>query len=162
MGWLDVVILIVLVAATLVGLKIGMIKAVLSLVGTIVGVVLAGRYYASLAGQMAFISQPSVAKIIAFVIILVVVMLAAVVLAWLLRSLASALLMGWLDKLGGAVLGLVLGALFCSALLTIWLKSGAATGAVQDSGLAAFLVNALPMALALLPSEFDSIRAFFQ
>jgi membrane protein required for colicin V production len=162
MGWLDVVILIVLVAATLVGLKIGIIKAVLSLVGVIVGVVLAGRYYDALAGALTFISQPSVAKIAAFAIILVVVMLAAVVLAWLLRSLASALLMGWLDKVGGAVFGLALGALFSSALLTIWLKTGVGTGTIQDSALAAFLVNALPVALALLPSDFDSIKSFFQ
>lgn len=44
MSWLDIVIIVVVIIATLWGLRIGIIKAVLSLAGLIVGVILAGRY----------------------------------------------------------------------------------------------------------------------
>jgi membrane protein required for colicin V production len=162
MNWLDIVILAVVVVATLVGLKLGIIKAVLSLAGTAVGVILAGRYYADLAGLLTFISQPSLAKVAAFAIILVGVMLVAAVLAAMIKWVASAVMLGWLDRLGGAALGLVLGAIFSGAILTIWVKFGGATGVVHDSALAAFLLDGFPMVLALLPSEFDSVRAFFQ
>ena len=45
MNWLDIVILILLVVPTLIGLKIGIIKAVMSIAGVIIGVLLAGRFY---------------------------------------------------------------------------------------------------------------------
>ena len=48
MNWLDIVILVVVAVAIVTGLRIGMIKAALSLVGLILGVILAGRYYTSL------------------------------------------------------------------------------------------------------------------
>jgi membrane protein required for colicin V production len=162
MNWLDIVILIVVAVAALIGLKIGIIKAVLSLAGVIVGVVLAGRYYGDLAGHLTFIDQESLAKIAAFAIILIGVMLVAAVLAWLIKAIISVVMLGWVDRLGGAVFGLVLGAIFSSALLTIWVKTGIGTGAVQDSALAALLLDAFPMVLALLPGDFDSVRSFFQ
>ena len=46
MNWLDIVIIVALAISTFLGLKIGIIKALLSLAGLIVGVILAGRYYA--------------------------------------------------------------------------------------------------------------------
>ena len=81
MGWLDIVIIVVVVIATFWGLRIGIIKAVLSLAGLIVGVILAGRYYVPLSEQLAFIPQVSIAKIVAFAIILIGIMVIAGVLA---------------------------------------------------------------------------------
>ena len=44
MNWLDIVILVFVAIAALIGLKIGLIKAALSLAGIILGIFLAGRY----------------------------------------------------------------------------------------------------------------------
>jgi membrane protein required for colicin V production len=162
MNWLDIVIIVVIIFAAFSGLRTGLIKAVLSLAGLIVGVVLAGRYYVPLAQQLTFISQTSVAKVVAFVIILVGVMVIASVIAALLKWAASAIMLGWVNRLGGAVFGLVLGALFCAALLAIWVKFLGIAGVVADSGLATFLLDRFPMVLALLPDEFDAVRSFFQ
>ena len=71
MSWIDIVITVIVVITTVVGLRTGIIKAALSLVGVIVGVILAGRYSASLANQLTFISSEEVARIVAFAIILV-------------------------------------------------------------------------------------------
>ena len=74
----------------------------------------------------------------------------------------SAVLLGWVNRLGGAVFGFILGAFFCGALLTIWAKYLGIAGPIGDSAFAKLLLDVFPIALALLPSEFDSVRSFFQ
>ncbi len=111
MNWLDIVIVVAVVIPTVIGLRIGMIKAALSLAGLIVGVIVAGRYYLPLSEKLTFISSPSVAEIAAFIIILIGIMIIAAVLAWLLKWTASVIMLGWVNHLGGAVFGLVLGAI---------------------------------------------------
>ena len=163
MNWLNIVIIVALAISTFLGLRTGIIKAVLSLAGLIVGVILAGHLYVPLSEQLPFIPQADVAKVVAFAIILIGVMVIAVVLARLLKWAASVMMLGWVNHLGGAVFGLALGAIFCSALLAIWVKwldIGSAT--ITESIVAAILLDKFPMILALLPDEFDAIRSFFQ
>ena len=162
MNWLDIVIIVLIAIPTLIGLRIGIIKTVLSLAGAIAGIILAGRFYAPLAGQLTFIPQDSLAKIAAFAIILVIVMIIAGVIASVLKWIASVVMLCWVNRLGGAFFGLVLGAIFCSALLAIWAKFLGTGGPITDSSLAILLLDRLPMVLALLPEEFNSIRSFFQ
>ena len=162
MNWLDIIILIVVAISTVIGLRMGIIKAVLSLAGLIVGVILAGRYYIPLSEQLSFIPQASVAKIVAFAIILIGVMIIAAVLARLLKMLTSITMLGWVNYLGGAIFGFVLGSIFCGALLATWLNFFDATDVITESSFAIVLIDYLPMVLALLPDEFDAVRAFFQ
>ena len=162
MNWLDIVILVAIAIAIFLGLRIGIIKAALSLAGLIIGVILAGRCYIPFSQQLTFIPQDSVAKIVAFAIILIGVMIIAAVLAWLLKWAASVMMLGWINRLGGAVFGLVLGAIFCSALLAMWVKFVGIDGAIAQSTVAPILLDRFPMVLALLPGEFDAVRPFFQ
>ncbi len=155
MHWLDIVIIVVVAITTLIGLKIGLIKAVLSLAGLIVGVILAGRYYVPLAEQLAFIPQATLAKIVAFAIILIAVMIIAGVLARLLKWAASVMMLGWVNRLGGAVFGLVLGALLWGAFLTLWVQVFGAGETITNSSLANLLLS-FPSPLSLLPGEFGS------
>ncbi len=161
MNWLDIVIIVAIAIPTFIGLRMGIIKAALSLAGLIVGVILAGRYYVLLSQQLSFIPQASVAKVVAFAIILIGIMVVAGVLARLLKWAASVVMLGWVNKLGGAIFGFGLGAIFCGAIFAIWVKFLGA-GAIAESGLAAVLLDRFPMVLALLPHEFDAIRSFFQ
>jgi membrane protein required for colicin V production len=162
MNWLDIVILIIIIIPTLIGLKVGIIKALLTIMGVVVGVILAGCFYVALAEHLTFISQPSLARIAAFAIILIVVMIIAAVVASVIKWVVSAVMLGWVNRLGGAVFGFVLGMIFCGALLTIWVKFMGISGPIQESSLAALLLDGFPMVLALLPDEFDSVRSFFQ
>ena len=162
MNWLDIVIIVNIAIPTLIGLRIGIIKAVLSLAGVIVGVILAGRYYVILSEQLTFIPQENLAKIAAFAIILIGVMIITGVLASVLKWIASVVLLGWVNRLGGAIFGFVLGAIFCSALLAIWAKFLGIEGPIAGSGLATLLLDQFPIVLALLPEEFNAIRSFFQ
>jgi membrane protein required for colicin V production len=162
MNWLDIVILILVAVPTFIGLKIGIIKALFTVVGVIVGVVLAGRFSESLGGALTFLSDPGWAKIAAFAIILIGVMLVDWVLAAVITKATSAVLLGWVNRLGGAVLGFVLGAFFCGALLTMWVKFLGIGETVSASALAGLLLDGFPFVLALLPADFDSVRSFFQ
>ncbi|MFC1942059.1 CvpA family protein [Chloroflexota bacterium] len=162
MSWLDIIILILIAVPTLIGLKVGIIKAVLSMVGAIVGIILAGRYYVGFSEYLAFIPQPSLAKIAAFAIILIGVMIIAAVLASMIKWAVSAVLLGWVNRLGGAVFGFILGAIFCGALLTIWVQFAGMSGSIYTSGFAKLLLDIFPVVLTLLPAEFDSVRSLFQ
>ena len=161
MNWLDIALIALIAVPTLIGLRIGIIKTALSLAGAIIGIILAGRYYAALAEQLTFIPQDSLARIVAFAIILVAVMLVTGVLASILKWIASIVMLGWINRLGGAAFGLVLGAIFCGALLAIWVKFLGIQGPVAESGLATLLLDRFPMVLTLLPEEFDAVRSFF-
>jgi membrane protein required for colicin V production len=162
MNWLDIVIIVLIAVPTFIGLKVGIIKALFTAAGVIVGVVLAGRLADSLAGALTFISDQGIAKVVAFAIILIVVMIIATVAAKLVKWAISAVLLGWVNRLGGAILGLVLGFIFCGAVLTMWVNYLDISGVVAESILAGLLLNGFPVVLGLLPAEFDSVRSFFQ
>jgi len=162
MNWLDIVILVIIVIATFLGLWIGLIRAALFLVGIIVGVFLAGRYYIPLSQHLSFIGDEGIARVVAFAIILVAVIVVALLLALLLKWLTSVVMLGWVNRLGGAVFGLFLGTLFCGAVLAIWVKFLGSGDTIEGSVLARFLLDRFPMVLALLPAEFDSVRDFFR
>ena len=55
----------------------------------------------------------------------------------------------------------VMGAIFISAILATIVKFFG-EGLVTESALAGFLLDKFPIILGLLPSQFDSIRDFFQ
>ena len=161
MNWLDIVITIVLIISTIGGLRTGIIKSILSLAGIIVGVVLAGRYYVTLAEKLTFIPAENIARIVAFAIIVMAVMIVAGIIASVVSWTVSKIMLGWLNHLGGAVFGFLWGAIFCGALLAVWAKYFGAGGALADSALARGLLDYFPVVLALLPDEFNSVRNFF-
>ncbi|MEE8318438.1 MAG: CvpA family protein [Dehalococcoidales bacterium] len=162
MNWLDVSILVIIGLATFSGLRTGLIKATFTLAGVIIGIFLAGRLYVSFAEQLTFIPQDNIARIVAFIIILGVVMVVAGVLASVLKWIASLVMLGWVNRLGGAIVGLIFGAFFCGALLSIWVKFLGISTPISESEMALLLLDRLPLALALLPEEFGAIRSFLR
>jgi membrane protein required for colicin V production len=161
MNWLDIALVILLLIPAFIGLKAGIIKILLTVAGVIVGVVLAGRLSGPLGERLPFISDPGTAKVAAFAFILVAVLVLAAIAAFLIRKAVSAILLGWVDKLVGAVLGLLLGAIFWGAILTVWVKFLGPGDTIMGSVLAGFLLDGFPVVLGLLPAEFDSVRSFF-
>jgi membrane protein required for colicin V production len=162
MNWLDIVIVVVVIIAALAGLKVGIIKALLTVAGVVVGVILAGRLSPWLGERLTFISSTGAAKVTAFAIILIVVIIIFMVAAIFLNKVLSSMALGWVNRLGGAVLGLFLAGLFCGAVLTMWVKFLGAGGTIEDSVMAKFLLNGFPIVLGLLPADFDSVRSFLR
>jgi len=161
MNWLDIVIIVVAVLLGIAGLRQGIIRTVFGIAGLIGGIVLAGRYY----GGLAALLSPSGAtwvNIAAYAIILIATLIVAGVVGSLVAKLVHLVLLGWLDRLVGCVLGVFIGGLLCAAVLAIVVKYYPGTeAAISQSGLAKFLMGGFPLLLALLPGEFDFIRDFF-
>jgi membrane protein required for colicin V production len=70
-------------------------------------------------------------------------------------------MLGWLDHLIGGILGLITSAITWGAILALWVKFFSAD-AVSGSALAKILLQNFPLVLALLPSDFDSVKNFFK
>lgn len=164
MTWVDIIILIILVIPTVIGLKMGLIKTIIPLAGIMLGIFLAGTFYGSVGDWLSsWLESPSQANIAGFFLIFAGVMLVALIVAALVRKVLSLLLLGWVDRVGGAVFGLAIGGFVAGALLALLMKfqiSGV-EGAVQDSAFAGFFLNSFPFVLGLLPEEFDAVRDFF-
>jgi membrane protein required for colicin V production len=88
-------------------------------------------------------------------------MVLAAFLSRLLKFLVSIVMLGWVDHLGGAVFGFLMGTILWSVLLATWVKFFG-TELVTDSFMAALLLDKFPLILGLLPGEFDAVRNFFQ
>ncbi len=164
MNWLDAVIIVFLAISTVAGLSNGLMKSIIPLIGIIVGIVLAGRFYGTMADWLSgWLENPGQANIAGFAIIFVLVILAAFILASLLSKFLSALKLGWVDKLGGAILGLITAALIWGAILTVIARfhTPYVETTLKDSALSTFLLNKFPMVLPFLPNEFDVVRDFF-
>lgn len=162
MNWIDIVIIVVVGLATLIGAIKGIIRMALTLAGLVLGIFLAGRYYVPFSEKLTLISSPTWAKVAAFAIIFVGVMVLAALLARLLEKVTSAIMLGWANRLVGGIIGFFIGAFLCGTVLAIWAKYLGVSGAMAQSNLAPVLLDKFPKVLALLPQEFDAIRSFFQ
>ena len=71
-------------------------------------------------------------------------------------------MMGWVDNVGGAVLGFLSGFIFLSAIMATCVKFFG-SNVVAESFIGKVMLDYFPLILGLLPGEFgDSIRNFFQ
>ena len=190
MNWFDIVILVVLCVFTFLGLKRGLIQAVIPLFGLVAAIYLAGRMQESLAKSLGFIDNDSVASIVAFGIILGGVFLVVCVIAIAMKKFVSVMFLGWIDKQGGAILGFVVGWLVCSMVVAIIARHAAlptelpeipdpgANGSlveslqlggiressynvINGSSLATFQIDTFPVILGLLPGDFDAVKDYF-
>lgn len=161
MNWIDIVIVIYLILSVVGGAMQGLIRSVLSLLGLIIGVVLAANFYQDLATIFGFIHNTTIANVISFILIIGVVVVIAAIVGSALRSVIKAIHLGWIDGLGGAVFGLAMGAISAGALLAVIVKL-TNSDLITGSALAKFLLDKFPFVLGLLPSEFDVIRDFFK
>ncbi len=164
MGWLDIVVIVAVSVPVLICFRRGLVKTVAPVAGAGLAIFLALRFYGTLADRLTpWLDSPAQCKVAAFAIIFVLVIVAALVLASLLRGLLSLVLMGWVDSLGGAVLGLAIGGLIPAALLTLAIRfyPSGAEDVVHDSSLASFLVDRFATVLTLLPERMDVVRQFF-
>jgi membrane protein required for colicin V production len=145
MNWLTIVILIVVAGLGIVGLRQGLIRTVFGIAGLIGGIFLAGRYYKELAARV-FPSSAYWGNIAAYAIIAIATLVVAGVLGWLLAKLVNFAALGWLDKLVGGVLGVVIGGLLCAAVLAVVINYYPDMQATIDQSIIArFLVAGFPL-----------------
>lgn len=161
MNWLDLVIIVITILLGLLGLWRGAIKAVFGIVGLIGGIALAGHYYLPLASILSS-GEAIWSSIAAYAIILVATLIVASVIGWFVARLVHIVMLGWVDRLIGFILGAAIGSMLCAAVLAIVSKySPVMGGLISQSVMAKLLMEQFPLLLALLPKEFDFIADFF-
>jgi len=145
MNWLTIVIIVVVGGLGIAGLRQGLIRTVFGIAGLIGGIFLAGRYYDELAARV-FPSSAYWGNIAAYAIIAIATLVVAGVVGWLLAKLVNFAALGWVDKLVGGVLGVVIGGLLCAAVLAIVVKFYPDMQATIDQSIIArFLVRGFPL-----------------
>ena len=122
---MDVLLLILLAVGFVSGLFSGAVKQVISLVAFAVGFAVACLYYEELGGMLdAYINQPTLCQVVAFVLLWVVVPIVAKLVARLITSGLNWLpVLGLVNRLLGGLLGLAKYALVLGAF--IWFFSSA-------------------------------------
>jgi membrane protein required for colicin V production len=164
LNWVDAVILATLAWFTYAAFNAGLIREVITIVGAVFAVSLAGLFYTNLAKDVdVAIKDPEVSRLVAFAIIFGATILATQLLAIFLKQAASLLFLGLADSLGGAVIGLVKGCIFVEIALIIGITfpSLHVVDDINNSTLAPFFLDAVPVLKNLLPAEFkNAIDAF--
>ena len=120
MNWLDIIILVIAGIAALIGWRIGLIRAVTSLVGIIVAIVLASQFFKEVAPLFeGVLDSENGANILGFLLIFVAVLIVTAVASTFVRSVINMLMLGWVDKGGGLVVGILLSFALMSAVLSV-------------------------------------------
>ncbi len=111
MGVIDWSILIVLLVFTYFGLRRGLIGAVVQFAGAVLTFILIGHYYPLLANQLMlkYDLSRTLAVIISVIMILILVVVLIRFVIWILDRFIKALNLTWLNRLLGAILGLLNG-----------------------------------------------------
>lgn len=134
MEWMDLIILAVVASSIFVGMVQGFLRTACSLLGLIVGILLASSNYPALAAYLKFGTKyEAFSNAIAFVTIVATVMIVANLIGVSLKKFSRWLGLGFLDIVAGGFAGLLQGALVVTACLlvtvaffpqTTWLTEG--------------------------------------
>lgn len=166
MTWVDGVIIVVALIGAFAGFRQGLIMAIFGFLGLIVGVAFAGWA----AGPLADKISPSGAEwayVLAFIIVLIIVMVIFHLVGTIIKQFIKLIMLGWLDSLGGAFIGLFVGALLAAAVMIVvgkWAASVGSSGvedAIGNSALARLLIDSFRLLLVLLPERLNVVRQFF-
>jgi membrane protein required for colicin V production len=190
MNWLTIAIIVIVGILTYLGFKRGLIKSLVPFVGIALGVIIAGRFYSSLADSLPVIDSESQANIVAFIILLIVTYIVVHVTGSFLHRMIRLALLGWADKLGGLVFGFATGWLITLIVVVLmarfvalpaelpdipvagldaWIENwreienfrDSVNGTIDGSSIAKVQIKLFPAISNLLPSEFDAVKDFF-
>lgn len=141
MTWVDWAIISVLVASIGLSLWRGFTREALSLLGWILGFVIASRYSPSLAVYFSgLVSSGVISQVLAFLTVMALCLIVAALIARLMRSLLAAVGLSFFDRVLGSVFGFVRGIvilLIASYALTLLMPQS--QQAMQNSVLVPYL-----------------------
>jgi membrane protein required for colicin V production len=159
LSWFDILVIVIVMAGAFSGMSKGLIRQLLSVIGLVGCIILAGQRYQSLGLQLTFISDPKAAEVIAFVLIFFGVIIAANLLGTILHRVSKIMLFGFMDQLAGLAFGALEAVVIIQLALLLLLKFsliGQFTF-IYESTLGTTLLSYAPFVLGLLPTDFSGI-----
>ncbi len=166
MTWVDGVIIVVALIGAFAGFRQGLRMAVFGFLGLIAGVAFAGWAAGPLADKISS-SGADWAYVLAFIIVLIIIMVIFHLVGIIIKQFIKLIMLGWLDSLGGAFIGLFGGALRAAAVMIVVGKWAAGVGssgvedAIGNSALARLLIDSFRLLLVLLPDKLNVVRGLF-
>lgn len=158
MNWLDIAIIVVIVAFIVTGYTAGLIREVITLISVIAGIVIAGQLYDNLtADLLVFMDDSDTADAISFLVLFGAVYLFGQILAYTLKTGASLLMLGPANHLGGGLFGLLKGLIVVEVLLIIFAAYPELDmdGAVDGSEIAPVFIEDVDWVQWVLPGNFE-------
>lgn len=139
------------------GFMRGLIRELFGLVALVAGITAAAWKYTAVALWLSrWLPQPAAASIAAFLLLTLVVTSGVVLIGRLVRSAASLVGLGLLDRLGGALFGLARAGLVGAAILMACLTYLPPQPWLQDSRLAPWLLQVGHTAALLAPADLQT------
>jgi uncharacterized membrane protein required for colicin V production len=159
LNWVDALILATFAWFVYSAFNAGLIRELITIVGAVFAVALAGLFYADLARDIdVAVKNEETSQIIAFATIFGAAVFASQLVALFLKQAASLLLLGLFDSLGGAAFGFLKAFVFVEIAL-IFLVTFPSLGLkddVESAKLAPIFLDSLPLLLRILPDRFEA------
>jgi membrane protein required for colicin V production len=155
MNLADLVILIVLLIGFTAGLARGFVRGLMGLVGLVLAVILAAGSYERLAEYApSFIPGDRGAEIVSFALIFIVVIVLVTIAARIIAKGLRLAALGWLDRLAGSALGVVMAAVVMGMFLLITVMAGfEEEKLLVESVMAPRVLRVTDVVVGLLPKE---------
>jgi membrane protein required for colicin V production len=119
MNILDWVLVAVFVVGALLGLKWGLVQSVLNFIAVYVAMLVGAQVADGLVARVTDdVQNESVATTIGYVVIFLGVFIIAQIVGKIIRAMLTIIFLGWVDKLGGVVVGVLLGAILVTGVVT--------------------------------------------
>jgi membrane protein required for colicin V production len=166
MSWLDFVFGIIIIASIAGGFAKGFVRIGIGFIASLLGIVLASWFYGTASGWLTpYVSSPGIANFLGFLMVFAMVMTFGALVSMLLVRLFKLVGLSWLDRLLGAVFGIVRGLLVSVALLMIMLAFAPTRthNAVVDSYFAPYVMESANLLSAIAPFELkDGFRRSYE
>ncbi len=158
MNWLDIILVIIIILTTVMGIVKGLVKQVIGLAAVVAGLILASLYYEGTAGLFdAFIKNRLLSNFLGFLLIFIAVLVAGALLGHLITKAMKGPL-AIVNRLFGAVFGLVKAVLICGIIVFALFTFEVAKPALRTSVVAPVCLGVTRAAINMIPQD---LRAKF-
>ena len=160
MHWVDVAIVIIVLGSAVTGLLRGLIVEVGAIIGAVAGLFLARQEYKTAESFLAvFFHRDAHLAMAAYILVFVIVWALITTLAMVLRSVVRFTPLGILDRVGGAVVGLLIGILTVAVLLLLAERTHdrSLEASIHSSTLAPKIEKDIPGVEQLIPTRLPGI-----
>lgn len=150
MIWLDIVIIAFLVITIIISLKKGFVRELFSLLGVVLGIAAASRYYQKLDFLSGIIKNQNVERILMFFILFIATMLIVNIIGMILSKIFKWSSLGLLDHFGGFIFGFMKGILVIGIVLYFISKFPPALKIINQSPVSSAILRIVNDILALI------------
>lgn len=166
-SFFEIILIIVIAYFTFAGFKSGFIRTVGGIIGLLVGVFFASRYYdiLAVAWSWLFFGSSTVAKVVLFILIFILIDRLFKLVVYFLDKLFNLLkfipFTKFINKLAGGIFGLIEGLLIVGLFLYIAVRfpiSKSLINAIKDSEMAGQLLNFVNILTPLIADTLEKIK----